>query len=401
MIKKLRTKFVCITMSIVTIMIMIMLGLVYYFTQSEMELQSINMMNSIALGPYRVNTPVEPDGEIRLPYFTVRLGPDGEQIEAGGSYYDLSNKGLINEIIEKAQDVRHKTGVLKKYNLRYCRIEGSRYVYIVFADITSELATLRGLMRNCLIIGALGFICFLFASILLSRWAVKPVDEAFRQQKRFIADASHELKTPLTVIMTNAQMMQESNDDKLRSQSADNILTMSQQMKKLIEQLLCLARAESGSRNMNFENLNISKLYSNTLLPFEPVFFEKGLVLKCSIEDDINVLGNKEELRRLLEILLDNACKYTLPEGTAAVSLQKKGKSTMQLSVGNESDAIDAEKLDLIFQRFYRADNARIRDGSFGLGLPIARSIAQRHNGKIHAEYENGMIHFIFEMRTI
>ena len=402
MIKKLRIKFVCITMTIVTLLLCVILGLVYYFTKSEMELQSITMMNNIALGPYRVNTPVEPDGEIRLPFFTVRLGPDGEQIEIGGSYYDLSDKGILDEIIDKSQEPGHQMGVIKKYNLRYCRIEGPRYTYLVFSDISSELATLKGLMENCLIIGVTGFLLFLGASILLSGWAVKPVDEAFRQQRRFIADASHELKTPLAVIMTNAQLIQDSvKTNTLEVNPANNIIIMSRQMNSLVEQMLCLARTDGGDHETVFETLDLSKLVSSTLLPFEPLFYEKNLELKSEIEDGIMISGNKEELRRLLEILLDNACKYSSQNGKTFVTLKHNTKKTIRLSVSNEGEEIDSEKLELLFQRFYRADSARSRNGSFGLGLPIARSIAEKHKGKIWFKSESGLNSCIFEMNRI
>lgn len=402
MIKKLRLKFVIINMSIVTILLGIILGMVYYFTRSEMEMQSIDMMKNIALGPYRMNTPFEPDGDIRLPYFTIRLGPDGERIEAGGSYYDLTNEEALDEIMDKARDPQRRMGIIKKYNLRYCRIDGQRNQYLVFADISSELATLEGLMRSCLLIGLLGFLGFLGASILLSGWAVRPVNEAFERQKKFIADASHELKTPLTVIMTNAQIIQDGEHSReAEKHSTENILTMSRQMKKLIEQMLSLSRTESGEQRLVFSELDMSKTAAESILPFEPVFFEEGLELTSDIDEGLRVMGDRAELQRLLDIMLDNACKYSSPYGRTLVSLKRRGRNRLRLTVENEGEAIPEEKLESIFERFYRADEARGRDGSFGLGLPIAKSIAQRHKGRIWAESGGGRNKCIFEMNLI
>ena len=232
MIKKLRFKFVLINMSIVTIMLCVILGLVFYFTSANLEQESLRMMQDIAQQPFQLGVPGELDENVRLPFFTLQLNPRGELVSTGGGYYDLSDSAFLNDLIRDVFSSPKSFGVLTKYNLRYYRVDTPLRPCVVFADISSERTTLDHLLQTCLIIGGLGFLLFLWGSIVLSRWAVKPVEQAWKQQQQFVADASHELKTPLTVIMTNAELLQNSeyNPEK-KEKFVQGILTMSGQMK--------------------------------------------------------------------------------------------------------------------------------------------------------------------------
>ena len=176
-------------------------------------------------------------------------------------------------------------------------------------------------------IGLLAFIAFLGISSLLARWAVRPVEKAWNQQKQFVADASHELKTPLTVIIANAELLQEEGyDEASRRSFAESVLIMSRQMRVLVEQLLELARFDAGMTEAAHGELDLSALCAEALLPFEALFFERGLSLESRIEEGIRVTGNREQLRRVCEILLDNACKYSSTPGTVKLSLRAQGK---------------------------------------------------------------------------
>ena len=402
MIKKLRLKFVLINMTIVTILLCVILGLVFYFTSANMEQESLNMMRSIAAQPFRLDTPDELDSDVRLPFFALRLGPTGDLLATGGGYYDLSDNAFLDNLIEKTFASPKQFGVLSEYNLRYYRADTPLNRCLVFADISSERATLNGLIKTCCVIGVVGFLLFLWVSILLSKWAVRPVERAWQQQRQFVAAASHELKTPLTVIMTNAELMQDpSYDAGKREKFLGSILTMSAQMKRLIGQMLELARADNAEPKEAFAEVDLSRLVSQTVLPFESVFFEKGMTLSAEIEDGIRVSGGQAQLRELVEILLDNAQKYAKEKGRTWVTLQKRGKTRCVLTVADEGAEIAPEELQNIFKRFYRADPARSRSGSFGLGLSIAESIARQHRGMIWAESRGGVNRFFVELPCI
>ena len=400
MIQKLRFKFVLINMCIVTIMLCVILGLVFYFTQADLEQESIHMMESIAAQPFQQGIPAELGEDVRLPFFTLQLGPRGELLSTGGGYYDLSDNDFLDHLVQQIFSSPKRLGVLPEYNLRYYRLEAPSSQYLVFADISSEIATLDGLRTTCLIIGVLSFFAFLWVSVLLSKWAVKPVDQAWKQQRDFVAAASHELKTPLTVIMANAELMQDPDyGEENRIKFLDNILVMSRQMRRLVEQMLTLAQADNAQSRESFVPVNLSRLVSQSILTFEPVFYEKGLPLSVQTEENIQVMGEEGQLRQLIGILLDNAQKYAQPGGATKASLTRRDKKGRCLiTVANEGAPIPPEELENIFKRFYRMDKARSRTGSFGLGLAIAQGIVQQHRGKIWAESSGGWNRFLVEL---
>lgn len=397
MIKRLRRKFVIINMAIVTLMLCVILGMVYYFTSANLERSSISMMQALAISPPDFR-PDDQSEDVHLPFFTVRLGAQGEVVSTDGGYYDLSDGETLNELVDLATSSPKQLGVLDEYDLRYYRMETPGAEVIVFADISSERATLSALVRNLAIIGALAFLTFLGASVLLSKWAVRPVEKAWQQQREFVASASHELKTPLTVVMTNAELLSEEQGG--QSKNAESIVTMSQRMRRLIDQLLELARAEDEGSAVSFSTLDFARIAESEALAMETVYFERNLLLETEIEDGIFVTGDETELRKLMGILLDNAGKYSGESGTVRVRLKRYGKSKCRLCVANEGVEIPEAELENIFRRFYRAESARgVREG-FGLGLSIAASIVNRHRGRIWAESENGENRFYVELPT-
>lgn len=399
MTKKLRYQFIIITMSIVTIMLCIIMLMIYFFTKKNLEDHSISMMQNIASHPFLLHLPNEMQEDVRLPYFTLQLNVQGDLLATGGGYYDLSDENFLKDLINVTFSASARTGVIEEYNLRFYRMSTSVSQILVYADISTELTTLSNLIRNCILIGIACFLIFLCISFLLANWVVKPVDRAWTQQRQFIADASHELKTPLTVIMTNAELMQNPDyDEKNRTAFASSILVMSKQMRNLVEQMLELARADNIQHNTIFSSVDFSRLVSDSTLPFEPIFFEKGLTLHTEISENIIVNGDSSQLRQVLDILLDNAQKYSRENGNTWVTLQSHGKGHCLLTVADEGEEIPAKDLNNLFKRFYRADKARSRTGSFGLGLSIAETIITRHKGKIWVESKNNINTFYVEL---
>jgi signal transduction histidine kinase len=407
MTRKLRCQFVTITMSIVTVMLCAIMFLIYFFTKMNLENNSINMMQNIAGRPFLLHFPNELQEDVRLPYFTLQLSKQGDLVAAGGGYYDLSDEGFLKDLINATFSNAGRVGIIEEYNLRFYRANTSVSQILVYADISNELAILNSLIRNCLLVGLACFLVFLCISFLLANWVVKPIDRAWNQQRQFIADASHELKTPLTVIMTNAELMQNPDyDETSRIKFSSSILVMSKQMRNLVEQMLELARADNVQCNTVFSSVDFSRLISDATLPFEPIFFEKGLTLHTEISDGITVNGDPAQLRQVLDILLDNAQKYSWEKGTTWVTLKKHGKGHCLLTVADEGAEIPPSDLNQLFKRFYRADKARSRtgdmgqSGSFGLGLSIAETIIAQHKGKIWVESKNNINRFFVELGT-
>ena len=400
MLKKLRVRFVCVIMAIVTVMLCSIFGLLYHATQKGLQQESISMMESVAANPFQLSRPNAGGSEVKLPYFMVKIGADGKVTAIVGGYYDLSDEVFLRALTEAVVQKNARTGIIAEYNLRFLKVKSPLSETLVFADITSEKAALSSLAKTCAELGGLCLVLFLGISVLLARWMVRPVEKAWDQQRQFVADASHELKTPLTVIMTNAEILQMPEGDAAdKSRSVSSILTMSHQMRDLVEHLLELARSDNGQSKMVFEKVDLSALAEDALLPFEAVFFEAGLTLESQITPGITLTGSRQYLGQLLDILLDNARKYAVG-GTVRVTLEKTRHRRCCLSVSNEAAEMNRQDLQNIFKRFYRMDAARSRDGSFGLGLSIAENIVAAHNGKIRADYADGRVTFAAELPT-
>lgn len=398
MIKRLRFKFVCINMAIVTAMLYVIFSLIIFFMGLGMQIQNRNMMQNILENAFR------PDWEMRdwredwRPFFIVRIGPRGEMAAFDGSFFEEIEEKQVRSIAREAMELEEESGTLVKQKLRFQKRDTPNGRIIAFSDMSAEMRTMENLIRTCLFIGIISFLSFLVISYLLARWAVRPVETAWNQQRQFVADASHELKTPLTVIMTNAELLQSPTyDESQRRDMLDSILTMSHQMRGLVESLLELARVDNGGTKMAFQELDLSELVSEGLLPFEPVYFEKDLLLESAIEAGIRVKGSASHLRQVLDILLDNGAKYTIPGSRVLVKLHRQGSHVL-LSVANPGEAISREDLKNIFKRFYRIDKARAMNHSYGLGLSIADSIVREHKGKIWAESGNGLNTFFVQL---
>ena len=383
MIRRLRVKFVCINMVTVTVMLCVILGMVLHFTRQSLEDKSVRLLQTLAAEPVQPGLPGRVR-EVQLPYFTVELNWQGDMRVAGAGSYSFLDEGYLAELLSAAMSAGEPIGVLPEYGLRYCRSGPPGGQKFVFVDISSEVSTMQNLLRSCLLIGCAGFLAFLLVSLLLARWAVQPVDAAWKQQRQFVADASHELKTPLTVILTNAELLQESGP----SPFAGNILVMARQMRGLIENLLDLARVDSGLAEKTSRPVDLSRLASDALLPFEPVFFERGLRLESRLEDGLAVRGFPDRLRQLAGILLDNAQKYAAPRGWAKVCLRREGRWLL-LSVSNAGEPIPQGMLEEIFKRFRRGEPSGTE--GCGLGLSIAQGIVQTHRGRIWAESGDGV----------
>ncbi len=227
-------------------------------------------------------------------------------------------------------------------------------------------------------------------SILLTKWIIKPVIEAFEKQQQFIADSSHELKTPLAVIMASSEALE---NDMSEKKYLDNIKNESERMNKLILNLLDLAKIENNTKKELSVN-NLSKIVEKSSLTFESLCFEKNIELESNIENNIKIKCDSDELKELMSILLDNAVKHTNSKGKIKVNL-KNDKSSIILEVQNEGEPIPKGEEEKIFERFYRVDKARNRkENRYGLGLAIAKKIVENHNGKINAKSENGYTTF-------
>lgn len=390
-------------MTIVTVLLMATFLSLYVSAVKNYEEESIRMMESLSKdpGPRQFKPFDNRPEDVRLPYFKVSLDSSGTPIRVTGELFDLSDTDFIFLLSKNVIESSSEYGKLDEYNLRYLVRVSPLGKDIVFSDMSGEMTALYSLRQTYVVAGIIIFIFFLGISLFLSKWISKPIEKSWAEQKRFVSDASHELKTPLSVIMTTTELLQDKQLSKAELGTyTDNILRESHRMRSLIERMLELARAENATQK-NYGRISLSDTVNIAYLPFEPIFFEKGISLSSDIENDIFILGNPDEITQVVAILLDNASKYCSEKGSTHIALSKTKPGKCLLTVSNTGVEIPQNELDNIFTRFYKTDKARINNNSFGLGLAIAKQIVLDHHGKIYAESKNGKNSFSIILKII
>ena len=373
MIRKLRWKITGVTLLVSALVLTAVFACVYLFSRNNIA-QSYEYQLRQAV--------VSGTSEARVPCFVAEVLPSGTVRVSGSNYYDLQDEDTLLPLVTAALSADADSGVLPAQHMRYFRLEGALTVRIAFMDSTFEQATLRSLVRVCMLIGAAALLVLFGLSWLLSGFVTRPVARTWQNQQQFLSDASHELKTPLTVILSSADLLKTFAQPEQR-QYVDNISVESRRMKALVEDMLTLSRTESG-RAAPFAPLDLSDLVTDAALRFEPVAFEAGHPLQYDIQNGASLSGDRQQLDQLLDILLDNAVKYAAKDAPIRLTLDISGKNAV-LAVENPGDPIPPDKLPHLFDRFYRADDARTGAGGFGLGLAIAQQIVRRHKGAITA----------------
>ena len=295
-------------------------------------------------------------------------------------------KDIANTIIKNNKTNKIHVGNLyfEKYSYRY---NDNKIILIDNTETNKSLQLNLGLsILIFLLFEAISYII----STSISKWIIKPVEQSFNKQKQFIADASHELKTPLSVIMASSEALENDNNKKW----IKNIQSESERMNTLIKNLLDLAKLDNDTVKVTLEENNLSKTIEMAIVPFESLIYEKNIELKYDIEDTIRWKYNADEIKQLIGILLDNAIKHSKAKGKITATL-KKEKDNVLITISNLGDPIPKGEEEKIFERFYRIDKARNRsENRYGLGLAIAKSIVERHNGIIKATSNNGKTTF-------
>lgn len=328
-----------------------------------------------------------------IPVALFSVSSDGD-ISALGRFNTASiSQDVLEQAGKQLAGADEGFGSLSDLGLFYMKRQAGGVMYLAFADMGSASGW-RSLAATLAVVEVAALAVFFVISLFFSRWALRPVARAWTQQRRFVADASHDLKTPLTVILANTSIALEHPERSVASQSQwlESTQHEAEAMQGLVGDLLALAKmdeeeaaAQSGAARSAFEEVDLSDVLEGEALQFESVAFERGVRLESQVEPGIRLRGNEQRLRRLAGTLIDNACKYVDDGGTVDVSLSRSGKQA-KLAVRNTGAPISPEDLPHVFDRFYRADKARTGGaGGHGLGLAIARAIAEEHGGTLTA----------------
>lgn len=294
---------------------------------------------------------------------------------------------FLDDAISEALASGDRFGRISELELLFEKRDSGGVTFVAFSD-DSSIEGWKSLALTLSGVGAVAFLGFFALSLYFSRWAMKPVERTWRLQRQFVADASHELKTPLTVILANTAILQNHPDSSVESQGqwVDSTKTEAKRMQFLVNDMLDLVRIDSiADRPEDRQTIDFSDMVEGEMLQFESVAYERQVEIEPSIERGISVTGHEESLRRLISTLLDNACKYASAGTAVKVTLKREGNQA-KMAITNMGVVIDAADLPYIFDRFYRADKARTREThSSGLGLAIAREAARRHGGDVTA----------------
>lgn len=402
MFKRSKRKIVAAIMSILTALWLGTLAIIYVTSYYEVNSTNLEMLKEHA-ALYSLSKPVngfEPGkpsknrgphsdtNQFKLStFYTVAISYDGEILEVVNDEQDVFTDEELEGIATSVLNKRTSSGVTN--NLIYYKLDKGGYTLVAFMDNTIIRESMGTLFRYTLIFGGVALVALFFLARYLAQKIVHPLEEGYKKQKQFISDAGHELKTPVSVVNANAELLQREIGE---NQWLANIQYENERMGKLVTQLLDLARTENVAQQMEY--LDLSRLVDGEALPFEGVAFEKGLTLRENIAEQLCVHGNSTQLKQLVSILLDNAIKHGNGGNDVWLTLTKD-HGHAKLSVINAGEEIPAEQRLQLFERFYRTDSARNgEDKHYGLGLAIAKAIVEAHHGKIEVHCYNGYVEF-------
>ncbi|WP_122790579.1 sensor histidine kinase [Intestinibacillus sp. Marseille-P6563] len=325
-------------------------------------------------------------------FFTVWLD-DAQQItRINMDSVSAISESEVEEYTQRALDKGRERGWIAEYRYKIAETEDGTSVVFVNGAMT-QMTTNRVLFTAFFVLLGSAFL-ILALTIIFSKRAVQPVAESFEKQKQFITDANHELKTPLTLILSNLDIVESEFG---KSEWLDDIRSEGERMGLLINRLVTLSRMDESDARLTYTTFSLSDAVADVVSEFEMLAAERDKTLSADIAPSLRCHGDEGLIRQLIAILLDNAVKYCDPNGSIQVRLYARRHPI--LIVENTYAEVDTLELDRLFDRFYRADKARTFSGSFGVGLSIARSIVKTHHGTINAYRKAGRIGFRTDLK--
>lgn len=406
MINRLRRKFILIsTVSVVSVVLLVFLVMTAFNVHSMNRTVDI-LADNVSKGggrfpefsdkeakPERKNGDndfITPETRFSTRCFTVWLDKNGEVEKVNIEFIVAVTEEEAVEYAKKAISGASKRAWISNY--RYKISETQTGNEIVFVDGTmNKVSFLQSTMVSAVVL--IGCAVLVLALIvLLSKRMVRPVAESYEKQKRFITDANHELKTPLTLILANLDIAEAELG---KNEWLNDIRIEGHRMTELVNQLVALSNMDEEKQHLNACELSLSDMLLDMCCEFKSLAEAKGKRLFFEIEPNVILCGDEALLRRLVSVLLDNAVKYCDTDGEIKINLSKSKK--IVLTVENTYKDVEAAELDRLFERFYRADKARSFTGGYGIGLSIAKAIVEKHNGEINA-YKKDSTHIGFKV---
>lgn len=338
--------------------------------------------NNVVINEQKESAPM-PKSPGSIDFFILMADKSGEFLAAMNN--DELDTSAAQQYISAILSENASNGMVNNY--QFCKSEKSNGTLIVFTDKQAELDMLDQLTRTTILIGIVTFAVLSVLAYFFSKKSIEPIKIAFEKQKQFVSDASHELKTPLTVISANADVLSEEIGE---NKWLKYIKSQTERMNILVNDLLNLTRLENNTSEFIRVDFNLSQAITNTALPFECQAFETNKIFEVDVEEGIVVNGSENHIKQMAAIFIDNALKYSGDGGKVVVKLKKQGDKSI-LSVFNTGSGVKEDEKHKIFERFYRSDDSRSRmTGGYGLGLAIAKSIIDKHRFKVTVDNHEG-----------
>ena len=411
MFRKTRRRIILSIMGSLSLLFIITLSVILLASFRQMQRENTERLNRYSdmylLESRKISDDAPPQDRIRAPesgpvdgmprtdeshdfqlsvFYSVAFSKEGEVIEVNVGEKNLYEEDELVSLAKEVLAGNKKSG--KTGELVYLVSEKPGYTLVAFLDNTMANSNLDMLIRNFIVVGVAAMLILLVISYIIAGRIVRPLEENDRKQKQFISDASHELKTPVSVINANTEMLRREIGE---NEWLSNIQYENERMGTLLKQLLDLSRAENASVPM--ERIDLSNIVTGDTLALESLAFDQGRIINSDIEDDIHIDGNRTQMEQIVSVLLDNAIRHSTGK-EIEITLKRHGRSAV-LSVSNEGPEIPSDKLEHLFDRFYRVDEVRnSEDNHYGLGLSIAKAVVLNHKGSISATSRDGKVTF-------
>ena len=407
MIIKLKRKFIILATVSMLVLMSVLCGIMNVINYSVVVKESdstINLLihpsdpahdnatppaNSPNIGKDPVHGGMSPEVPYESRYFTVTVSKSGEIIKSDFSKILSVDTSSVSDYIEKALKTKSDKGFIKQF--RFAKKTNGDQTDIIFLDCGRKLDAFKAFLWVSVSVGFGGCVIMFAVFVLISGKIVKPIAESYEKQKRFVSDAGHEMKTPLTIINANLDLLESDEQSEDQAEELEDIRSQTKRMTELTNNLVYLSKMEETEHKPTMAEMPLSDVVSETINAFKQLINEKNLDFSAEITPDITLFGSPDAIRRLTSVLIENAVKYSPASGKLTVNLTANKKSAV-LSVFNETETeIKKEDLPHVFDRFYRTDASRnSATGGHGIGLSIAKAITEIHGGNIKAETISG-----------
>lgn len=392
MIKKLQIKFILATMaSLLAVLLVIMVGInAVNFSKFVDSVDETLHLLSTNRGRFPMDDPPKRPGEMahlspefpfETRYFSVLLDGQGNVLQTETANIAAVDAEQAAEMARSVSEGGRDSGFRSVY--RYRVFEELQATRVIFLDCTKQLGSLRSFLLVSFAISLAGFLVVLLLVVISSARIIRPITESYEKQRRFVTDAGHELKTPLTIINADSEVLELELGE---NEWLCDIRRQTKRLSTLTNDLICLARMEERADNAAMIEFPISDVAEEAAESFHLLAQAQQKTLTTQIQPMLSMTGVEHSIQRLIVILLDNALKYSPAGGSIELRLERYGK-VLRLSVTNPIiSPIEPAQLPLLFDRFYRNDPARSKNiEGHGLGLSIAKAIVSTHGGRIQA----------------